>query len=394
MSTNQRSALVLLLGDPSCDPRPNRMINFLLESGYQVDALSYDAKKTINLNQHYVVKKPRSIVAKIFLRLIRYINSLGALIPERFKDTLNDFSIGVGRFKKDLCHSQYSLLVVEDLFLLPLANSIKNGAYLIFDAREYYTRQNEDSFIWRLFEQKERVRLCKRYLHTCDHVLTVSNGLASEYESDFKIKPTVYMSVPHYAKIEYHPTSEKSIRMVHHGVANKNRQLEKMIDLVSKLDARFTLDLYLVGNPSYRKKLMLYASSTTRVRFIDPVEFRDIVPMLSAYDIGLYYLEPNGFNVTRNLPNKFFEFIQARLAIAIGPSPDMSEIALKYNCAVIASTFSIDAMAEKLNGLSAEDVNQLKRKSNEAAKVLNFEQESKKLMVILDYLEYRKLRLQ
>ena len=39
---------------------------------------------------------------------------------------------------------------------------------------------------------------------------------------------------------------------------------------------------------------------------MDPVPFDEIIPMLNKYDLGFYYLEPKGFNVTYNLPNKFF----------------------------------------------------------------------------------------
>ena len=38
---------------------------------------------------------------------------------------------------------------------------------IIFDVREYYPSQGEDSLIFNLFEKKERIRLCNLYLKRC-----------------------------------------------------------------------------------------------------------------------------------------------------------------------------------------------------------------------------------
>ena len=53
--------------------------------------------------------------------------------------------------------------------------------------------------------------------------------------------------------------------------------------------------------------------------------------MANDYDVGLYLLPPTNFNQRYALPNKFFEFIQGRLAIAIGPSPEMAKLVERSN---------------------------------------------------------------
>ena len=52
----------------------------------------------------------------------------------------------------------------------------------------------------------------------------------------------------------------------------------------------------------------------------------EIVDTIAEYDIGLFILSPINFNYYHALPNKLFEFIQARLAIAVSPSPEMARI--------------------------------------------------------------------
>ena len=84
------------------------------------------------------------------------------------------------------------------------------------------------------------------------------------------------------------------------------------------------------------------------------------------------------------LPNKFFEFIQARLAIAIGPSPEMARLTKQYNLGIISKNFTPKSMAESLNSLTKEQILQYKENANQAAKILNAEREGEKLFRILE----------
>ena len=136
--------------------------------------------------------------------------------------------------------------------------------------------------------------ICKKYLDKCDYLVTVSTGIKSAYLADFGVNMSVLRSVPNYKEMTIKKTSKDIIRMVHHGVANKNRNLENMIKIVQNLDQRFTLDFYLVGNLSHVEKLKKAAAGCERINFLEPVSYEGIIPMLNNYDIGFYYLEPNG----------------------------------------------------------------------------------------------------
>ncbi|KXJ57069.1 MAG: hypothetical protein AXW17_13270 [Colwellia sp. Phe_37] len=376
------SSLVMCLADPSGNPRPKRMVELLQSVGFTVDVLSYSLKENIPINRHFKV----SIWPKTFLkRLIRFsIRLFLWLIPvNSIKNWGNNQYYGVSTINKELDKCRYGLIIVEDLQLLPLAFEIKNSAKIIFDAREYYPKQNEESLLFRLFEKSERTRLCSKYLNYCDTVVTVSPSLANEYRREFNVKAELVRSTPSYYECSTHLPSAKKVRMVHHGAANRNRHLEKLIEVFSKLDERFTLDFYLVGDANYIDELKLLAAPFKKINFKIPVIFNDIIPMLNRYDIGFFYVEPTTFNLRYCLPNKFFEFIQARLMVAIGPSPDMAELVEQYDCGIISPAFKIEKMAEKLNGLTAAQILKFKNNSNLAAKTLCFEEESKKLQKII-----------
>ena len=171
--------------------------------------------------------------------------------------------------------------------------------------------------------------------------------------------------------------------MVYHGMAHSNRKLENLIKIMDKLDPRFTLDLLLTGNNNDIKKIKDLSANQSKTVVRDAVPFDQIIPTLSKYDIGIFYCEPTTLNLLFCLPNKIFEFIQAKLAVAIGPSPNIVEILNKYDCGIISRDFSVKNMADCLSSLDNRMIMKLKENSSRAAEKLCFEKEGKKLKSII-----------
>jgi hypothetical protein len=162
--------------------------------------------------------------------------------------------------------------------------------------------------------------------------------------------------------------------MIHHGAAIRSRRLELMIDMMQYLDQRFRLDFMLVGNDrKYVAELQSRAADDTRVRFLEPVPMPDICRATNQYDLGLFLLPPTNFNYRFALPNKLFEFIQARLAIAIGPSPEMARIVNDYKLGVVSQSFEPRELAELLNAMTHDQLWQYKQAAHAAAGQLCFE---------------------
>lgn len=378
-----QTALVMCLADPSGNPRPNRLIRFLSNNDYIVDVLSFSCKTPLDIRKHYPIRMFAVSPIQRRLSFHRWViyRTIQRFLPSDFlKNYLNDLFHFLQHYRQIFKENHYDLIVVEDLQLLPLAFKIKKNAFVLFDAREYYPRQREDQRLFRLLEKPERLRLCRQFLHKCDKLITVSPGLAEEYFREFGVKTHVIMSAPYYYDVTPRKTNPSHIRMVHHGGASRNRKLENMIEIVTALDNRFTLDFYLTGSPDYIQELKRIASPCNRIRFCHPVPFDEIIQMLSAYDIGMFYVEPTTFNLLNCLPNKLFEFIQARLMVAIGPSPDMASIVKRFDCGVVADSFNLESMVSLLFKLDGSLIDSAKFKSDVAAKTLCYEVEAAKLM--------------
>ena len=277
------------------------------------------------------------------------------------------------------------IIIANDIDALPLALKISNGAKVIFDAHEYAPREFEDNLIWRVFFQAYKNYLCHRYIPYVDGMITVSQSIADEYERCFGRKPIVLTNAAEYHFIEPRKTDPSRIRMIHHGIGIKSRRTETLIDMMDLLDGRFELHLMLVpGSPQYIEALKNRARSKPNIKFVEAVPMTSIVPTLALYDVGIYFVEPSNFNYRYALPNKFFEFIQARLALVGGPSPEMARIVLTHECGVVAQNFSPKALALALTHLTAERIDGFKRASNRLARFMSAETNCKSMLELVE----------
>lgn len=381
-NTGRVKVLVLCLSDPASDPRPRRVIELCSSLGFDVSVMSYASRETSLGVTRYNLRAPSPNLSSKIVRNLWGVAS--AFLPfERWRVFCEKKRFGLEGAKSLLEGMHFDLFIVEDIRVLPLAFELRQGGKIFFDAREYYPKQNEGELSFVLFDRRRRVQLCSQHMTRCDAVVTVSEGLRHEYFNEFGVAAEVYRGTPNHVDLPVHNTDPRCIRMVYHGAANRNRRIENLIDVVSLLDDRFSLDLILVGNPRYQQELRRKAAGMKRINFVEPVVFEEIIPTIAKYDIGFFYYEPVTFNLANCLPNKFFEYIQARLMIAIGPSPDMAEIVHEYQCGIVAEEFSVHSMAKALNALTADDIDEYKRNSDKAACELCFEKESGKLVSIL-----------
>ena len=79
------------------------------------------------------------------------------------------------------------------------------------------------------------------------------------------------------------------------------------------------------------------------------------------------------------LPNKLYEFIQARLGIVIGPYVEMKRVVEGYDVGYVAGENTVSAIAALINNLTKEDVARLKANAHIAAESVAGEREVEKM---------------
>lgn len=365
-----KKILVLVFSDLRHDARLRRQI-LAIAGNYQTIVVCFGAEAS----PHYetLIVQPtnltlfRKAVTSIFL-LSRFHS-----IAHRL---LHDYYYIVDK----LSQHRFDAIIANDVETLPLAFAFPGNPKVIFDAHEYAPRHFEDKRSWRIFFQSFNTWLCRKYIPQAAAMMTVGEGLAKEYERNFSVKPIVITNANNYHDLQPSIVSDGQIRLIHHGIATPSRKLELMIQTIRMLDQRFTLDLMLLTpgfasqkTRQYLEVLKKMAAQEPRVRIVPPVSSSDVVKTIHQYDMGVFLLPPVNFNYENTLPNKLFDFIQARLAVAIGPTPEMAAIVRKYDIGVVSDKFTPESLSQQLNMLTTEQVQRFKMNTTTAAKKLNAE---------------------
>ena len=322
------------------------------------------------------------VLSAIFERLNRFIE-----VPFCIQEFLQKTNPNTRRFLRDIKGIPYDLIIANDIGALIQGRLAQGNAKLLYDAHEYSLDQYSDT-VWQKKRRPYLEYLLRKHLKDVDKIMTVSNGIADMYEKTLHIaRPVVIINAPEMSDLVPKIPEPGRIRMVHHGVAAKLRMIEELVKMMDLLDDRFELDFYLVtSDKKYYAGLLRQYAGNRRIKFREPVPMPMIPKMLNEYDIGLALFAPRTVNLKYVLPNKFFEFVQGRVAVGIGPSVEMAEYVREYNLGVVAQDFTAEAMADVLSPLTGERILEFKRSAQQYAYELSAQPQMEKLKSIVESL--------
>lgn len=371
--------LILTYSDVNRDPRVLKQISFFRNQGFEIVLSSLEYKGELTF---FPIRKRKNL----FFRALKLLIMMCRLKRLRVWEFVRNSS-----FEELKNQKPFDLIFANDEETWPIADKLRNlksGTKLVFDAHEYYPGQFNDRLSWSIFHKWYSEYLCETYPKTSDFFITVCDGLAREYEDKYVKKALVVLNTPDFeSDLNPVPVGEK-IKIIHHGIAVRSRKIEKMIQMMEVLDSRFELNLMLMPSDSSYYEELQVMSKGKPVKFLPPVPTKKISAFLNQFDLGLFLLEPVNFNYEFALPNKFFEFIQARLAIAIGPSPEMKKILQKEKLGIVSDTFDSIELAQKLNQLSSHEIFLYKQRSQDVAFLYSSHQNEEVFTSILDLIGF------
>jgi len=267
----------------------------------------------------------------------------------------------------------WDVVIAHDLKALEASLRLAPSSGVVLDLHEYAPRQEEHSAVWRWLIAPYFRWMCRTKVPQVAEVVTVGQGIADEYRRQFGFTSTVVVNATPFAD---HSPGEVTtpIRLVHSGGVAPQRRLDIMVDGVRQSTADVTLDLYLVGEGSpVLADLKERAAGDPRIRFCEPVPYSQLVATLNTYDVGLSIFPPTTFNLAWCLPNKFFDYVQARLGVIVGPSPEMAGIVTQVDFGDVLTDFEPHTLARALEALTPERVTEWKRHADAHASELSSE---------------------
>jgi len=369
-TVNRARVLVLVLAEISSDARVLRQIDFLA-SEYDVVVAAFGSRPPLADGVQFIaltrqppsrLRRRAESAARVGLRLAGSYRSAYWLDAR------------ARRWRAELAGAlPVAAIVVNDIIGLPLAQAVGGDVPIVFDAHEHWTSESASwSRRHRLSMRRAHEWILDTYVPRTAGMMTVSPGIARDFEERTNVSPRLVTNAPFFQALRPSAVTEP-IRLVHIGVADERRRLEDTIEAVRLLGGRFTLDLVLARDNDYRLRLERLAASEPGIRVLPAVPVDELLSFANTYDVGVFLLPARFPNQVHVLPNKLFDYIQARLAVAIGPSQEMAAVVREWNCGVISESFTAEAFAASLAELDHDEVSRLKANSDRAAHVLTAE---------------------
>lgn len=267
----------------------------------------------------------------------------------------------------------FDVVLANELESMPIALRARPTRGIHLDLHEYTPLLNAEHAAWKRRIKPYHEWMCRAYGRKADSWSTVSGGLARAYLEKFGFEPRVVTNAAPFANL--HPSAvSEPVRLVHSGACLRNRQIMSMLDAVDLASRPVTFDLFLTPNdPGYLGEIRERAAGIPGVTVHDPVAYADLIRTLNEFDVGVHLLAPTNFNNLWALPNKLFDYVQARLGVLVGPSPEMAERVHEFGLGRVSSAFTPEALAAEIDALTVDEVTRFKANAHANAHGLSSE---------------------
>ncbi len=377
MNNSTKKIVIICFSDFTKEPRVLRTIQ-ALKKEYELIIYSSDVKATtINYcdiskwSNDYEVKTTNVPLKKAISFINRFVlkKAFGSTKYYNEKYWRGGRKIILNKLKGEKAH----VYIGHGIYSVPLLAELSKDAKTIFNAHEYYLREFEENESWLKYTQPYYQYMLDVYLTKVNKLFSVSKVIGEEYLKKYNLPMTVVTNATNYnANLNPVECQSNSIKLVHHGAAIRTRQLELMAEAVLRADKKFNLTFILVPTDEvYLHELINRYANEEKILFKQPVNVNDIAIYINSFDIGLFFLPPVNFNWENALPNKLFEFIQARLCVVVSPNPDMKRVVEENKIGVVTKDYTLESLVKIINSLTATTINEFKQNAHVTAAKLN-----------------------
>ena len=287
----------------------------------------------------------------------------------------------------------------HDLDTLPLGYMAKRryGGRLVYDAHELTT---ELAYISRL--ERMGWRVLERFLiRRADEVITTGTYRAEYLAKKYRVAaPTVILNCPPLPAAEAYNralreklglTDDTVPIILYQGGFIRGRGLDKLVLAAAHLD-RGVLVLMGWGDlEAELRSLVKKKGLEQRVYFTEPVAPDRVVYYCMSASVGVVIYLRTSLNNYYATPNKLYEYISAGLPVVSSDFPALKEVVEGYGLGCTFDPEKPESIAAAINRVLADEqrYDTMKRNALEAARIFNWENESRKLLEIYRRLSHR-----
>ncbi len=286
------------------------------------------------------------------------------------------------------------ILHVHDLKPLPVAVLLKlfslGKAQIIYDCHEYETEvqaYNSNASLKKTAKLIES--FCLKYVF---EVICVTRPIAEAYVQDYGIRlPKLVMNCPYKNDSKKNnifrqkfSISDEQLIFLYQGGIIKGRGVEESIEVFNQLGHEFVL--VFLGFGDLVPEVQEAAKRNNRIFYHEAVSSDILIDYSSSADFGLCFINNICKSYFYSLPNKFFEYIHARIPIIVNPMYELKTITTMYNLGLVSADESLDSIKSVIREIASLERSKFNNGLDLAAKKFCWEEQEKIIFEI-----YRKL---
>jgi len=385
----KKTACIISLTPVTDEPRVLRQSKALADAGWSVIVAGFRGRQAPPDFWRYIevehVYEARRLTENVKLDWKRRLSRYSGKFAEDYYWAQAGYD-GIFEHIAAIESVRCDLAIAHDYFTAPIAArlaALSGGVYTV-DCHEFSFEQYMHDPRWIKHERPWVHAMEKRFLPGASVVTTVCDGIADALQSTYKLsnRPTVVRSTAFYHDLPFRPAGEK-IQVLYHGIVSPMRGLEQTIESVKLWNPEYHFVIRGPGPDDYIASLNALAEQhgvAGRVQIDPPVPFNEMVPRANEADIGFFVQPDISLQKRFTLPNKFFEYVQARLALCVADLPEMARLVKHYGLGTLVPDVSPAAIAAQINKLTRDKIDRFKRASMEAAESLSWQREEAQML--------------
>ena len=384
---SKKVALVMTYAHPDEENRLKTQVAELLRTGFEVHTLGFGKDKLLGVKSHFEIPKRQHLIGLARVALIHIFLP----VKSRFQ------ALRVpSKVSRELESLRLDLIITHDLELLPLlfdrnvSPKSFDRAVKQIDLHELHEFRSTVSgafanFIWRVLTY--RLKSYHDWLMSLlrsdevDLATVVNQSIGNWYVTNGYLREfTEILNAAPYLVAPFENRQTDRLSFVYHGRFAENRGTELLVNASLGMKAGDTLHFMLTGDKNEIQKFKTYAlARNSSIVFHDSVPMAQVSLAISKFDAEVIFFQPVVKNLELTMPNKFFEAVQARLAIVCGPSPELVRFTNRLRNGVSTAGWDVSELSLLFSKLDRPSVESMRKASHEAAKQINSESESSKL---------------
>jgi asparagine synthase (glutamine-hydrolysing) len=390
------------------EPRVIRQAKALEETGWRVCVFGLPGLEPCPPSWHFVglLEKtlPRSIKAALIARgamlsrmtgaaiarfgMLPSVRLLGARLNHWATFSYHRKRRTILKFLAAYPEHRPQLVLCHDYFTADVALAVgrRAGAPVSVDCHEYALGQYMHDERWVRWHRPVVKALQDCLYPRVSGITTVCEGIADliTTEHSLKQRARVVRSTPFYTEQPFRATGDV-ITVLYHGEIFATRMLHVAVRSLRLWRPEFRLVLRGYADPDYLRELRRIAAEagvSDRLVIEAPVPFDQIVSAANQADIGYFVHLDTSPQRRFALPNKFFEYVMAGLALVVSDMPEMTRLVREHDLGALVPECDEETIARAINGLDRVTIDRMKHNSLNAAKELNWGREKGKMLAL------------